>query len=347
MTLLSSVMSSEAISRNRDLSFDFIKGIAIYMVVLLHTFFYVDNCKYGNTYIPTLLAQISVPIFFVVSGILNGRRRISSTKLLVKTTALLFPFLIWGLLYDVIDFRSMAFSDITLKVSIRNLIQSEYFYSPIWFLKCLILQLIIMYISEQISEDYAGYVLIIFWILSLVSCVFFTADYGLEAFKGNSPYFITGFFISRYNILGRGTINTLLKIMFPLFLLCNMLNYSILQWGGVERVNNFFLIISFVFLLKSIYTQNKLCYLISLAGKQSLEIYVTHFLFVYLCVYFSIHTIEPTYVCFLLYALIILLLSFFLSKIIEKAPLLNMVYGKTLKPTMDSLFLLLRTRGNL
>ena len=134
---------------NRNIVFDAVKALAIWLVVFAHSIQYIGGVDYTNDMIFQTIYSFHMPLFFVISGFffLSALRLGWKEFLIKKSTTLLLPCFIWALIYGGIHFTSWrAFG--------ANLINPQVW--PFWFLKGLFLVQLIVYTCSRISARIMG-----------------------------------------------------------------------------------------------------------------------------------------------------------------------------------------------
>lgn len=96
----------------RDWYFDFLRGIAIAMVVAIHTYAAVDEID-GIVLIRQML-NCAVPLFLAISGYFIGKKDLSSLEkykafLKKQIPRVYVPMLLWSILFLLIDFKHSGF----------------------------------------------------------------------------------------------------------------------------------------------------------------------------------------------------------------------------------------------
>ena len=133
----------------RNMVFDAIKALAIWLVVLGHCVQYLSGWEFWDNALFRLIYSFHMPLFFMVSGFFFA----SSEDLPVweflkkKSIALLLPCFTWGIIYSCIYFQSWP-----------HLILSVLFPTnwPLWFLKGLFLVQIAAYVSLKLAARMGG-----------------------------------------------------------------------------------------------------------------------------------------------------------------------------------------------
>ena len=140
---------TERVKGSRNIVFDAVKALAIWLVVYAHSIQYIGGVDYVNDVIFQTIYSFHMPLFFVISGFFFSSALQLDWKefLIKKSTTLLLPCFIWALIYGGIHFTSWsAFGG--------NLINPQAW--PFWFLKGLFLVQLIVYACSRISARIMG-----------------------------------------------------------------------------------------------------------------------------------------------------------------------------------------------
>lgn len=134
---------------NRNVIFDAIKALAIWLVVLGHCIQYLSGLDFWNDRWFQFIYSFHMPLFFMVSGFFFA----SSTKLTIweflrkKCLTLLLPCFVWGIVSSCIYFQ-------TLGGFIQDILVPTHW--PFWFLKGLFLTQLVAYICLRMSARIMG-----------------------------------------------------------------------------------------------------------------------------------------------------------------------------------------------
>ncbi len=114
----------------RDLSFDYLKGILIYLVVLGHSISWFCE-TYTQNFVYNLIYSFHMPLFVAISGYFS-LSSINNTFLVTlkkKTTRLIFPIICWSLIFFLFD----------LFVKHKNITFYLYYTElrKVWYLVCI------------------------------------------------------------------------------------------------------------------------------------------------------------------------------------------------------------------
>ncbi len=204
---------SELSSKNSRLAyFDIAKGIGIILVIIAHI-------EYVDLGIRNYIVAFHMPLFFIVSGMLScligEEKRDIFTVIKKKLKRIMLPYLIFSLLYPVIDF---AYYFVTgngdpMGSLYQNTMDTLVLYgnSVLWFLPTAFFGEVIFFLiirgCRKISEKYAVYMTaVITLILALGIYYIFRFDQR-HFFIALVRFFISAFFVSAgsflYSVIGK------------------------------------------------------------------------------------------------------------------------------------------------
>ena len=171
--------------RKKDL--DILKGFAILCVVLGHVICLVyDKNNYTNNLIFRFCYSFHMPLFFTISGYLDGKKDINNLWVEKKIDRLFRPWLIWTCI-EVI-------SGILFNYSFESVFKS----TPLWFLINLFLFNIILYIcirnKVSLKINLAGTIILFVFLYSILK---------IDILKNTIlfyPFYIFGYTINQKNI---------------------------------------------------------------------------------------------------------------------------------------------------
>ena len=254
---------------------DFIRGVCILLVLLLHSttiFLRFDlNLYIGIVYfLNEMVAPFRMPLLVFLSGCLFGYSYKKGFKIFFKGKLknILWPYFVWSILtLTIMD----QFSVINL---VRQIISSS---TTLWFLWFIFFYYIIFYFIVKLKIN-ISLVLLILLILSILM-----PDVArISRFFYLFIFFVIGhlFFFGRYFSL----LNC--KIIFGS--LVSMLLYGVFYYYGFDiRYNAFFIYIPISFIIglmgiKYIYKTNSVFGFIEFVGRNSIYYYATHYAILYL-----------------------------------------------------------------
>lgn len=277
--------------KQRDCSFDVLKGILILLVVFGHTIQDVstyNQVDYWHLHAFNSVYLFHMPLFVFVSGYFTRSISNKSVKELLtqKTTRLILPWLIWSSVDLILKISTGNIHLVGLGSSLSTL---YYQYCRIWYLPCIFVltmmyyPILKWYNSGEHKWAVTSAILIILWIVSL-------------AFSDRQPFTALGVLqISRqFLVFGMGLLYyfirqnlkiahiTALMTLALVGIVVNFMNNGI--WFGdftlVQKIFNglCFTIVMFSVLypLSGYLSKKTICHPIIWLGKNSLAIYVIH-----------------------------------------------------------------------
>lgn len=193
----------EELNKNRETWIDCMKIIAIYLVIILHTF------GTEKSTIFYYLGTFSIPLFFMISGYLNIRKNRKYNYCLKKIFSIIKIIFIWNIIYIIINIclKKLIISPklfiLPFWSIIQNFFQYGYFFH-FWFLGSLIIiYLILPLISKIFANEKAAKTAII---ILMIMCIIWNL--------------INIFINYKYNILVNNNIVQTLRIWTWLFYYC-------------------------------------------------------------------------------------------------------------------------------
>lgn len=171
------------ISRNaRNIEFDIIKGLAIFLMVCGHSIMHLSSEQYSQNILFVFIYSFHMPLFMLVSGFFAARSlELPFNSLLTKKFwQLIYPTLSFGIIFLIID---LIFWDSLTSEKIYNVIFG------IWFLKSCFLCFLVLFLCLKLT----GRHIILGCVVALI------VSQGLPFYKLTYmlPFFIFGFLLSR------------------------------------------------------------------------------------------------------------------------------------------------------
>lgn len=318
-------------NKQRLIVFDLIKTIAIYLVVFGHCCLYLKNGKYDGDLVYQVTNLISVPLFFLVSGYFAFKQKeeMSWSDMQRKVYRLLIPYFFWSVFYYFFcNWIGINTYPTTLGLFIKGLIVAPYFSSPIWFLRTLFLQFLLLYLCLKVPMKNKLIPIFLSWLVVICLAQFITPNFGLQSVAANYGLFILGYAFNRYSLLT--------KKWMPILGLGSVLGFGILFYLKMQgifpaltfKACNFLGVIGTMYLIcifgKSIISGGG----IQLFGSKTLQIYTVHFAFIYMMAYFDFPVPEQFYIFWIiLYSIIVFFLSGYFAILIEKIKWFNPIFG--------------------
>lgn len=336
----------------RSIYIDLVKGIAIILVVIGHCIqygsgsFYLNGEKYFENLWFRIIYSFHMPLFMVISGYLYYYTCTKNSILnvfLTKVQSLGVPILAWGTL-DFIIWLLSGNGDLnlyTIKIYILMLINAPWF---LW--ATLLCALSVLMIKVVTKDSVYAYVLVIPFF------VIFPDNYNLVWLKFMYPYFLTGYLWNKYNIktYWRKIVEDKKRIIIlTLVLLClyfcmipsfhtkhyiynsyisiwgknsiiNQIEIDIFRWAiGYVGISVFLIFVSFL----SAYIRESSFFV--KIGKKTLGIYlISGYINRYILVKITAD-ICPNYIIWIIESVIVILICYVLTIIIEKNRVLNVI----------------------
>ncbi len=275
---------SEQFSSSRIYFFDFIKGISIIGVVLIHiAYFYYDFSEYGNfalyqDYIIKIF-RYAVPFFIISSGFLLSLKNFSKENLFnfykSKLIRLIIPYFIFCLVIFLLknnNFNILSF----LKEFISGGISTPYYFMSILFQLYIIYPLIIFLFNKFDKLK----ILIFSFLFSFFSSLFLYKFDNFVIFAPYLIYFTFGIYL-KYAVLNTEIIKIIQSkkfINFNIFIIVLYLLFDL--FGLKDHYSNFQFAYSIALFLVIFSFKDKIenkFKLLNYLGKNSLYIFLSHF----------------------------------------------------------------------
>ncbi len=272
--------------KERNNKIDFIKGLAILLVIWGHCIQYFNNKELDFFLNPIFIFIYSfhMPLFMSISGFLffNSVSRSKKSMKIInnKIKQIVIPIISWSSGYYILTNILIG-----KKFDFLELIIS--YISGFWFLYTLfILSMIVVIIH------YFFYDKIIIYMIVGVLLLFFPEKFNFVYIKFMYPYFILGYFFNKYSFKLKKSIDSLGLICIILFL-CLLLGWQkdfyIYTTGMslyVENITYKLIIIlyrfitglvgsiSIIYIMYKLYIKNKITTIIEYVGKLTMGIYI-------------------------------------------------------------------------
>ena len=153
---------------DRNNLIDVLRLICAYMVVAIHTHPLQECSKLGTYILSSVIPQIAVPFFFVVSGYFFYNKVIGNSdsveRCVVKQIKnVLKEYCLWSVLYIVVNFMNMIIGEnFTLKGFIADTIIRFFFagtFYHLWYMVALIVSMCIVGIFLKIDKAKLAYMI--------------------------------------------------------------------------------------------------------------------------------------------------------------------------------------------
>lgn len=277
---------------NEDL--DFLKGIGIVLVVLGHCFTTALETKYYSiSLLKDFIYTFHMPLFFIVSGYLQGLRPYRIDKLRKLSTyqirKLFLPYIAWSLVLYIFYYFLSSINIITIQENIRlNPIYLIYDIlafnirtgNVLWFVYILCIISIVSYIFHNLITRRGSNIafLIAVFFLGILANIYLRDElFVLKRFLVMWIYYEVGAFIGIYikdiNIKANSTVNIILLALYPLIYILYFKTNSIIAYGL-----KVICALSAVFILYSLskFSNSWLYRILNYLGKQTSYIYYLH-----------------------------------------------------------------------
>lgn len=331
----------------RNTFLDFLKGIAIFLVVLGHAYLL---CMGRRTEVFELLTRFHMPFWFMLSGFMAYRLKERNWLISIKKkgVSLLIPFISCGSFYA---FTFDAFD--------RYLFDA--FHAGYWFLLslfiCWVFFIPFLKLSELLPNKLNGRGRICLLFVILMTPFFigkiFEEIIGGNLFLGMSlsyyRFLVLGYFIGEFlrvpskarSVLQKDNYSALGVLCFILFIVTTICYFKHVEW--IETVPftlmQIVLCISFMGFIYcyKLYMKPSLCSLVELVGRKSLVIYCFHYFIIYPIRLESVETLQNTsegvlFLAAFSLSVVVIVLTLFVASPIENNKYLKLIFlGKGIK----------------
>lgn len=329
------------------IEFDYIKGIAILLVVMGHVIQH--NNLQGGVYNPVyeFINSFHMPLFFIVSGSLTALRTNTLNGTFLELTkynykkiiSLIIPFLVWGLIIN-----TYFFSEKFQLISIKEIISYIKYPGNTWFLQKLFEIYCIYSISRTltsriISPLFNG-LLLLATSLSINILLYFIVDrtHYLSVLLFNL-FFYFGYFSFKLTLIQK-YITKEWVLSLSIFVFSLLVVHWSYESTMIDKLLKIIISITAFIVLYNICKRIKwnpfISNLLSMWGRYSLAIYLIHFYFVPFLkeqsnIQFNINNLVFG-VIVLCYSIPIIYICIFIAKIIETSSITNfIIFGKRKK----------------
>jgi fucose 4-O-acetylase-like acetyltransferase len=333
------IVQVEINQSKRIVELDFFKGIAIILVVVGHFVLtnWADSCDKHPVY--TWIYSFHMPLFFFISGYLMSlsNRGLSSKTVKKKTLALMLPFLVWSFVL------APLFAGNQVYFSLDEFLNPNTKY---WFVYLLWFYSIIYYICNSIYKKsvVGGTIMLVIIACSLgVALYYFPCELfsrGLQFL----PIYIYGAVAKKVNLQDKSLLDNslILSVLFVLFVVASLC-YMKMESAAFNKLMKLIasasicsIILYYVRIRAIISIDSWGKYLtqpIIYAGKNSIVVYLTHFLFLNVLPFHlkSLNLLCPfwAFIIALFFSLLICFACLLIGKVIESFLWVNrLVYGR-------------------
>lgn len=267
-------------SNARDFSFDYIKGVLIFLVVLGHVVAYISYPYFSDNWLFTFIYSFHMPLFVFISGFFfaSAKYAPTGTLLLRKAERLLLPHFTYSVLMLLIVFLFYPYFN---KVIYDGVIVSYFkiyhvVLTSLWFLWCVFLcSVIINLIFNYIPKP---------WLFCIILCVLMLAFYNYLPYKVfkdmqliiQMPFFLLGMYYKE----NRDWIDKYGGVIFGVVLVGYLLLYrdTVMESPYYKVLLFMFSVPLFFILISKMYRYKIITPLFCFLGEASLGIYVFHLL---------------------------------------------------------------------
>ena len=295
---------------------------------------YLGNGAFEASGINQAISLISVPSFMMVCGYFMYSSSWNLNKLWKRELNLIYPFLFWSFTYFIL-FHSIFYDDCSLLEFSLNLICAPYFCSPLWFFKTLGLITLIAFLCKKSCDNKDIFALVIVFCIINIITLLITKKFAIQSIAGNMGYFIIGYAAHKYNLFNKSYFSILGVVSCAIFASAILLKINAVSIGGgnliIFKTCNYTGIIAFSWIIKVITECNcSKSRAILYCGTHTLEIYATHFLWVYILMLGNAPLANkyPT-ICVISYSILVIILSLATAYIVNHIPYIKtFVYGR-------------------
>lgn len=261
---------------------------------------------------------VSVPLFMFISGYFDYINKIGGRRFY----SLIIPFLTWSYLYFLYENSCRIDIESIIDFS-ENIIRAPYYPSTMWFLRTLFLQILIVYGCTRVREKYQNVCMICTYLIILLIAVFITDKFAIKSIAGNLPYFMFGYWCRRYSLTDKSFFHVIGIIAIPCFA-ASMYAKEVFASGLILSI--LFKLTSFIGILSILAIVKIGCNIFKghtqiaeQLGKETIEIYTTHFLVIWLLRDAGLSiTSETMFIIYLAYILVVIPITVLLYKSLNK-----------------------------
>jgi fucose 4-O-acetylase-like acetyltransferase len=331
---------------SRNLFIDYLKGIAIFLVVWGHGIQFLDveyNCFENTVFL--FIYSFHMPLFMCISGYLfafSVRRKTFLEMVEIKFNQLVLPIICWGPVFTwLVYYKELqSLNDKTLWFRYIWLYLRSLPYH-LWFLWSLfVISAMVSFCSRKKLNEIAVNTLVFFLLLCLPDSL------GLSYIKFMYPFFLMGYFYNIYAAKLQRFKNYLVYSSYIIFPLCflkwsksDLIYFTEMSFYDVVLTDHLHTItlryiIGFTGVVVAVTSIKKFFYFPKLAfvttmGVFSLGIYIIQSVLFYIIILYSpVHNANVylyTFVYSVLLALVLVVISIHLTKLIGRVPILSKI----------------------
>lgn len=289
--------------KNRNTSIDLIKSFAIGLVVLGHVIAG-SVTGLGNTILMDIIWTLQIPLFMIVGGfVVQFSRKVNNAKTFFqyigrRSLTYLLPWAIWTFLIRGLIFGQQFMFDI--KGLLFNMDWGYWFLFSLWVISSIfgVAELFVIKCIKKANKIWQAILICIFSAIMGVMllgciCYFVSPDFlGAKLTLYYLPFFLIGYFVGEWQKQIKCKIKNI-KLMKDMISICAMcvffalINYNNFYEGGDEVLFTILRVLASLsgsVLVCCIFenfnsVNNKIIDVFTYIGRHSLEIYVSHYLF--------------------------------------------------------------------
>lgn len=331
--------------RKRNENIDFLKGVAIILVVFAHfiQFGSGNNFLSENYYFENVIFKIiysfHMPLFMIISGYLfyySVKKNNFKKNIINRMKNNLLPIIVWSIIPIIINLLSLDSYNLynIVKVIVAGIVYN------LWFLWAVLLCSLIVLLCNKFFDDS-----IIVYVVMFAISLFIPNILNFDLYVFMFPYFVFGYLYNKYNKDVKTDIKYIFLFTILFVILLTQYNYdSFIYNSGTCILNNFwkqlgidlyrysvgfcgsiFVILLVLKLIKKI--PIKIRNIITMIGKNSLIIYiVTDYLYAYIIPRVTYSLDGVNYLLCAFCTLILVAISIIISKILNKNRITNMLF---------------------
>ncbi len=174
-------MQSKSLIKVRNKEIDFIKAIAIFLVVIGHIIVFVKPENYNTDFLFKICYSFHMPLFIFVSGVITSysskSNNFNSRWICKRVKRLLVPYIIWTFIYCILKNNYHIFDKL--------------FVNPyLWFLINLFLYDLVTYFSSKFSRKYL--VMALCYLIMFIIYILFPDNLIIKNFVMFYPFYFVG-----------------------------------------------------------------------------------------------------------------------------------------------------------
>lgn len=301
----------------RDLSFDFIKGVLIILVVLGHVIqglYGIDNPDVWENLLFTIIYTFHMPLFIFISGYFFNHSLKYSFFLLLKKKflRLIVPSFVWSSLILIIWW--------TCYDDTRTLYKIYVIYKTYWYLICIFLLSVIFYF--YMKHKWLRFILVFCYALSIMyyNYIPWPIFKDCQLIRQSLIFFLGVLYMKNFNkvnIFVKKNLCTILVVdVILIFLVRLFWGINLMSYPPTIRIFDGIICSLFAFLLlKAVYMKCRnsfWCIGLIKCGEKSLSIYLIHVVFFRAWVYNQWH-LDYQFIWVVLLSLILVTFSYLMS----------------------------------